>query len=105
MTLRIEEFYESQDFVVTVTRKEFEDLTFDVYEKFNKLVKNPSVDVIELYGGAQRVPMAMQSLKAMVGEKVAVGRHIDGEESPIQGAAYYLASLKGGKKKSDFGRF
>jgi hypoxia up-regulated 1 len=103
-TLRLEEFHEGQDFTVTVTRKEFEDLTQDIYPKFNALVKriveNNKVDSIELYGGAQRVPIAVKSLKSLLNDKLPVGRHIDGEESPVNGAAYYLASLKGGKTHS-----
>ena len=112
----MEEIFEGKNFEFTVTRKVFEEITADLYPKYNKIVtsileRNQNIDAIELYGGAQRIPKSVETLKGKkieisenflrifieaITSDIPVGRHIDGDESPLFGAAYYLAVIQNG---------
>lgn len=76
------------------------------------LTSNEKIDVIELFGGLTRIPLSLSTFIFLLNEKVSnptlsllvgnvvqqampeglvVGRHLNGDEAAVLGAAHYLS--------------
>ena len=96
----IESLAEGEDFSVTVTRREFEDLCKDYFNKCIKIVERAlndsklsknEIDEIILTGGSSRIPIIQEMLKNYFGKELNKSIHPD--EAVAYGAAIQAAKI------------
>ncbi|CAD7703207.1 unnamed protein product [Ostreobium quekettii] len=107
----VEELHDNKDFSSKITRREFEDLAADFFER----AKNPlveilernnlsvaSLDGVELLGGGTRVPKLQAVLSEALGGR-NLDRHLDGDEAIVMGAGLVAANLSTTFRLRQFG--
>jgi hypoxia up-regulated 1 len=89
------------DFKVSVSRKELETISADLFEKTTGPIKsvlklsNVSLDDVKslvLVGGGVRVPAIQKKLKDFVDEQ-KIARNVDGDEAAVLGAVLHAAKI------------
>eukprot|EP00048_Salpingoeca_helianthica_P017602 m.238108 g.238108 ORF g.238108 m.238108 type:complete len:494 (+) comp21576_c0_seq1:51-1532(+) len=96
-TVHLERLHAQINLDVTITLAEFENLTAasraQAVEPVAQLLKSSKTDVtvVELFGGGLRVPAVARDLLA-AHKGVTIGRHINGDEAAVFGAAYLVAA-------------
>ncbi|BFI40486.1 hypoxia up-regulated 1 [Marchantia polymorpha subsp. ruderalis] len=104
--LSVEALHDDRDFRSTITRKKFEELCSDLWERaLNPLkdvladagLKVEDVNAVELIGGATRVPKLQAVLSDFLGKK-NLDRHLDADEAVVLGASLQAANLSDGFK-------
>ncbi|KAF4732544.1 hypothetical protein FOZ63_009629, partial [Perkinsus olseni] len=90
----VESLYNGEDLSMKVTREEFEKAFSDLTKRISDLAGRlawEDVMGIELVGGGSRIPVVQEHLETQVlllaGRKIALGRHLNGDEAPSKGAA------------------
>ncbi|KAF4655270.1 hypothetical protein FOZ61_007666 [Perkinsus olseni] len=90
----VESLYNGEDLSMKVTREEFEKAVSDLTKRISDLAGRlawEDVMGIELVGGGSRIPVVQEHLETQVlllaGRKIALGRHLNGDEAPSKGAA------------------
>jgi len=69
----------------------------DVMDKATALgATAEQIHALELFGGGVRIPQVVAAIKALY-PTLEVGKHIDGDEAAMLGAAYYANQLRGKK--------
>ncbi|KAF4660164.1 hypothetical protein FOL47_007272 [Perkinsus chesapeaki] len=112
--MRVESLYNGEDFSMKVTRDGFEEIIKGITKRIDDLTGRMTwedVEGIELIGGGCRIPSVQQHIEAQVysssGQKIPLGRHLDGDDAPSKGAAVCASnhslierdpSLKGNKR-------
>lgn len=96
-TVSLEKLHSKKDFKMTLTKKQLETTIQAIAERAILPVARAiaaaqltaaDITVIELFGGAVRVPL-VQKLLAAAHPAVAVGRHLNGDEAACFGGAFY----------------
>lgn len=103
--IRVESLLPDQDFSTQLTRAEFETMCQDLFEQtilpVRKILAETKVNTsnidIEVIGGGSRCVKTNEYLSDLFTE---VGRHLNGDESALQGAMLYAATSSAGKKSS-----
>lgn len=104
--LQIEELFGGHDFSYTLTKETLDELLAPMLSSFLyplqqvvDFARNEAglseLPQVELYGGSLRVRSIVAAAEQQVLKKQSVGRHIDGEEAAVLGAAHYLAAFNG----------
>ncbi|KAG8986711.1 lumenal Hsp70 protein, partial [Tulasnella sp. 427] len=100
-TIRLESISGDIDFKDSISRATFEDMAKDLVPRFSQPIadalsaanlKLADINSVILVGGASRTPMVQAAVKAVVGDKVALG--INADEAAALGAAFYGATTK-----------
>ncbi|KAG8908730.1 lumenal Hsp70 protein [Tulasnella sp. 408] len=100
-TIRLESISGDIDFKDTISRATFEDMAKDLAPRFSQPIadalnaanlKLEDIKSVILVGGASRTPMVQSAVKALVGDKVALG--VNADEAAALGAAFYGATTK-----------
>ena len=85
-----------------LSRKKLEELCGDLFERVTTPIEAAlkaanvtldEVDGIELIGGGMRVPRVQQEVKSFLQNKMALGMHINSDESMALGAAFHGANI------------
>ena len=101
-TVYLESLFEDRDFKTTVTRKKLEELNQAEFQKLTAPIQRVldlagktlgDVDVVEVLGGALRVPKVQQTIQDYLGSSVELGAHMNGDEAMAMGTSFYAASL------------
>ncbi|KAL3679219.1 hypothetical protein R1sor_022175 [Riccia sorocarpa] len=104
--LSVEALHDDRDFRSTITRKFFEELCSDLWERAltplrdvlaDAGLKVEEVNAVELIGGATRVPKLQAVLSDYLGKK-GLDRHLDADEAVVLGASLQAANLSDGFK-------
>ncbi|KAL3265417.1 hypothetical protein HHI36_009621 [Cryptolaemus montrouzieri] len=106
---QIEGLLDEEDFKVSVTRQEFEDLIPDLLERVAKPVEQAlktaqlSKDILNqvvLFGAGTRVPKVQEILSKIVGQDLA--KNLNTDEAATMGAVYKAADLSTGFQVKKF---
>lgn len=106
---QIEGLLDEQDFRVSVTRDQFEELCKDLFERVTAPLDRAlassglSIDIINqvvLFGGNTRVPKIQEVLKSHI--KQELGKNLNADEAACMGAVYRAADLATGFKVKKF---
>ena len=101
--IEIENFYDGEDLIETLTRAKFEDLNIDLFKKTigpvqkvldDSKLKKHEIDEIVLVGGSTRIPKVQQLLKDFFNGKEP-NRGINPDEAVAYGAAVQGGVLSG----------
>ena len=101
--IEIENFYDGEDLVETLTRAKFEDLNIDLFKKTigpvqkvldDSKLKKHEIEEIVLVGGSTRIPKVQQLLKDFFNGKEP-NRGINPDEAVAYGAAVQGGVLSG----------
>ncbi|KAL2613653.1 hypothetical protein R1flu_025345 [Riccia fluitans] len=104
--LSVEALHDDRDFRSSITRKMFEELCSDLWERAltplrdvlaDAGLKVEDVNAVELIGGATRVPKLQVVLSDFLGKK-NLDRHLDADEAVVLGASLQAANLSDGFK-------
>eukprot|EP01116_Phalansterium_solitarium_P019907 TRINITY_DN5727_c0_g1_i1.p1 TRINITY_DN5727_c0_g1~~TRINITY_DN5727_c0_g1_i1.p1 ORF type:complete len:1020 (-),score=364.52 TRINITY_DN5727_c0_g1_i1:14-3073(-) len=97
------------DFKTKVTRKQFEELCADLFDRAVVPLRDvlersnfsiEDVQYVELVGGGGRIPRVQQKLAELLGRDV--DKHLNGDEAGVMGAAFYSATLSSTRKVKEF---
>lgn len=108
ITINVENFYESQDLNITLTRQKFEDICKETFEKALEPVKRALVDAkfsdrdindVVLVGGSTRIPAIQAMLEQKFPGKLKL--NINPDEAIAYGATIQAAMLSGVDSKLD----
>ncbi|KAL6273436.1 hypothetical protein ACE6H2_024128 [Prunus campanulata] len=101
--IEIDCWYQGQDFYATFTRKNFEQMNMDIFNKcmepVEKCLKDAKMDIsnvddVVLVGGSSRIPKVQELLKEVFNGK-ELCRNINPDEAVAYGAAVQAAVLTG----------
>ncbi|MCO5583506.1 hypothetical protein L7F22_037417 [Adiantum nelumboides] len=104
--LSVEGLHDNRDFRTVISRKKFEELCEDLWERalipIKQVLQSAKLSVdelhsVELVGGATRVPRLQSSLSDFLRKK-GHERHLDADEAVALGAALHGANLSDGIK-------
>ncbi|KAH7290771.1 hypothetical protein KP509_30G063000 [Ceratopteris richardii] len=104
--LSVEGLHDNRDFRAPITRRKFEELCEDLWERALIPIKQvleasklslEQLHSVELVGGATRVPKLQSTLSDFLG-KTGHERHLDADEAVALGAALHAANLSDGIK-------
>lgn len=104
--LSVEGLHDNRDFRTLITRKKFEELCEDLWQRalvpINQVLLSSKFSIdelhsVELVGGATRVPKLQSVLSDFLGKK-GHERHLDADEAVALGAALHAANLSDGIK-------
>lgn len=107
---QVENLFEEKDFKMKVTRKEFQELCSDLFERLSNPIKMAfnsaamtieNVESVILMGGGTRIPHVQEKLTAYLNNK-DLGKSINTDEAAALGAVYKAASLMVGFKVKRF---
>jgi len=107
----VEELHDNKDFSSKITRKEFDNLAADFFERAKKplveiLERNnlsvANLDGVELLGGGTRVPKLQAVLSEALGGR-NLDRHLDADEAIVMGAGLVAANLSTTFRLRQFG--
>ena len=102
----MEELFNGKDFKTQITQEEFTQMTRDLTQKFLEPVRQVitsaagsagAIHGIEIFGGCVRIPSIQNALRTAFPE-IPLGKHVDGEEAVVLGAAHYAGVLTGVSK-------
>jgi len=97
----IEGVHDDMDLSTTLTRGDFEELCSDLIDRCTKPIGDAltkagmtikDLHSIEVIGGGVRVPIIQKKIKTYL-EGMELGMHLNGDESPAQGAAFHAANI------------
>jgi len=108
--IHMEELFEGLNLQLTVNRAQFEDWTSHLYSNLLRPLQNliekskteghlldSDILAVELFGGGVRIPklqaMLSEYLSSLSPLTLSIGKHIDGDEAAVFGAAYYAAAM------------
>jgi len=106
---QIESLFEEKDFKMKVTRKDFEELCADIFQRVSNPIKmafdsasmtKENIDRVILMGGVSRTPLVQETLTKHLG--IELGKSINTDEAAALGAVYKAASLMVGFKVKRF---
>lgn len=97
--VHVEDLLVGRDFHSAATQNQFAEWTAAITDRVihplrEVMADAGHVDGIELFGGAVRVPSVQSSIRAAF-PRVPLGKHVDGEEAALLGAAHYAGALSG----------
>jgi L1 cell adhesion molecule like protein len=107
-TINVENFYDSQDLNITITRQKFEDICKETFEKALEPVKRALIDAkfsdrdindVVLVGGSTRIPAIQAMLEQKFPGKLKL--NINPDEAIAYGATIQAAMLSGVDSKLD----
>eukprot|EP00833_Pecoramyces_ruminatium_P012583 jgi/Orpsp1_1/1186615/evm.model.d7180000051974.1 len=108
--IEIDSLYENIDLFTTITRKEFEDLNFNLFERIkisiNKVLidaqlDKSDIDEIVLVGGSTRIPKIQEILLNIFNNKKSLNKTINPDEAIAYGATLYASFLVKEKVKEN----
>lgn len=106
---QIESLFEEKDCKMKVTRKDFEELCADIFQRVSNPIKMASdsasmtkenIDRVILMGGVSRTRLVQETLTKHLG--IELGKSINTDEAAALGAVYKAASLMVGFKVKRF---
>ena len=109
-TAQIEGLMDDVDFKLAVTRKEFEEMCADLFDRIGAVVNdafllsemNPEeVSAVVLVGGGTRIPKVQENLLKAT-QKTELAKNLNTDEAPALGAVYQAAFASKGYKVLKF---
>lgn len=102
MPVFMDALYDDTNYVTSITRAKFEEISHDLLERSTKPIEQAlkaanmtlqDIDMVELIGGGMRVPKVKEAIQNFLGENLELGLHINSDESMALGAAFHGANV------------